>query len=69
MVCGDLNVAHQETLSDSVGLMIGDVNSGISGQDIDIWNPEATRIKRQAGTTALERQSFASLLAESLGHC
>lgn len=41
VVCGDLNVAHQ---------------------DIDIWNPESPRIRQQAGTTPLERESFAKLL-------
>ena len=39
----------------------------LAGQDIDIWNPEAHQIKRQAGTTAPERESFANLLKESRG--
>ncbi|CAL1148139.1 unnamed protein product, partial [Cladocopium goreaui] len=45
------------------GLVIcGDFN--VAHQDIDIWNPEAHQIKRQAGTTAPERESFANLLKE-----
>ena len=39
----------------------------LAGQDIDIWNPEAHQIRRQAGTTAPERESFANLLKELRG--
>lgn len=43
LLCGDLNVAHE---------------------DIDIWNAGTPRIRKQAGTTPQERESFSRFLAE-----
>lgn len=44
VVCGDLNVAHQ---------------------NIDFFNPEEPRMKKAAGTTPEERESFSRLLEET----
>ncbi|CAE7276398.1 ARP [Symbiodinium microadriaticum] len=43
LLCGDLNVAHE---------------------DIDIWNAATPRIRKQAGTTPQERESFSRFLSE-----
>ncbi|CAE8689290.1 unnamed protein product, partial [Polarella glacialis] len=43
-------------------LLCGDLNT--AHEDSDIWNPEDSRMPRQAGTTPEERASFAKTLHE-----